>query len=310
MEKFIEIFSGLRERLRNPFFSSFLIAFLVSNWKIWLVIFWHKTEMLQATGYASYLEFVQKNISWWGCLFGPLLWGMGYTLVWPWFKISIDWVRAQAAIRSDRMKQGVLKYGTMPISEFIKRQDALTEYESQLNALIEAERRATETATREKVRLNERIIKYRQELEAARSRNEEILINYDLLNRRYDSSIINGVWYRELKIESARTAKPWISKVEIDNGYVNSYDENGMSSGSRKIEYFQATFNNHRTQVDFVVYDKNEVQERGTPRLVPVYREFHLYMDDERATMEGTEQEFDVDFKPVKLDVILKKANQ
>jgi hypothetical protein len=64
MDKISEFWDSLKERLRNPLFASFVVSWIIFNWRIPIALFWYDQEKIKALGdYDSMIDYVYKNTS-------------------------------------------------------------------------------------------------------------------------------------------------------------------------------------------------------------------------------------------------------
>jgi hypothetical protein len=98
MEHIFEFYKDLKDRLSSPFFSSFILAWLVFNYKIVIVLLFYTNSEIIKEGHGNLLSFIEgnrcsKNIFWW-----PLTSAFGYTFLFPFLRTAIlafnAWIKA------------------------------------------------------------------------------------------------------------------------------------------------------------------------------------------------------------------------
>jgi len=83
MDKVSEFFKELKNRFSNPLFFSFVIGWLVVNWKIVVGLLFYSNAQLQKDGYSSYFDLIFKTSNFEKTFFFPLLIAIGYTFFFP-----------------------------------------------------------------------------------------------------------------------------------------------------------------------------------------------------------------------------------
>src|SRR5215218_7790551 len=94
-DKLSEFFKDIKDRLASPFFSSFIIAWIVINWKIPIALLWYNQAELQKIGYKSHFDLISKSYDAWYFIGAPLLSALIYCLLFPFVKYSIMIVQAK-----------------------------------------------------------------------------------------------------------------------------------------------------------------------------------------------------------------------
>lgn len=92
MEKVIEIYNNIKDRLSNPFVFSFICSWLVYNWEITIALIWYDKTQISAEGFKSIYEFIQYklNTKFLTPYIPPILFAFIYTLIIPYFKHGIS----------------------------------------------------------------------------------------------------------------------------------------------------------------------------------------------------------------------------
>ena len=125
MDKANELLQHLRDRLTSPFFSSFLIAWLILNWKI-LVCFSLLTDnMFNHLGYETYYDCVEKNLSFWNSFGIPLINAVVYSVGYPWVKYGIRLANSWAFSKTSEKNLTLLGQGKIPVEQFVQLQEEL-----------------------------------------------------------------------------------------------------------------------------------------------------------------------------------------
>lgn len=89
MDTLKDFISDIKERISNPFISSFIIAWIFRNYPIIITLIFYKQSDLNRDHYTSYIDVIQKNYSENHMLWFPLVVAITYTFVIPWVKSGI-----------------------------------------------------------------------------------------------------------------------------------------------------------------------------------------------------------------------------
>src|ERR1700748_661850 len=97
MDKITDFFKEFKSRLTNPLFASFILSWLIINWRVPVGIFGYKLDELKVDGYKSYADLISKNASTWNYLWYPLISAALYTLLSPLLRMIIiaflSWIK-------------------------------------------------------------------------------------------------------------------------------------------------------------------------------------------------------------------------
>ncbi|WP_029275290.1 hypothetical protein [Pedobacter borealis] len=105
-KEFSDIIEDLKSRITNPFTSSFIISWLITNYQIPLSLFFYKQDDIAKDGYKSYFDLITSKQEWWNMFTVPLICAFIYTFIFPWIKYGINWYRAWVEVLdSNRIKK-------------------------------------------------------------------------------------------------------------------------------------------------------------------------------------------------------------
>lgn len=79
MDTLKDFISDIKERISNPFISSFIIAWIFRNYPIIITLIFYKQSDLNRDHYTSYIDVIQKNYSENHMLWFPLVVAITYT---------------------------------------------------------------------------------------------------------------------------------------------------------------------------------------------------------------------------------------
>lgn len=188
----------LSERLKSPFFGSFVISWLICNWKILFVICFPDRYDLDNQNLAEYIA--NHYMNWWLCIILPLICSIAYILILPKIEYYVSWYRGhEKGRRYDKLKE-VSKEHFIPGNMYYDLQMKL-EKEREKVIYFDREIKSAQATALEK---ENETSKAKNELEEATKRNEilykeknEAVENYAILSSRH---IISRVFYGRWKL--------------------------------------------------------------------------------------------------------------
>jgi hypothetical protein len=97
MENISNFFKNLGDRLSSPLFYSFLLAWLIINWKIPIGIILYDGKEISSVGYNSFFDLIYKNLNSTNAFGKPLVAAILFTFGYPFIKNCIHafntWIR-------------------------------------------------------------------------------------------------------------------------------------------------------------------------------------------------------------------------
>ncbi len=109
MENITEFLQKFKSRLTNPLFVSFLISWLIIDWRVPIGIFGYKLGELKIDGYTSYANLIYKNASTWNYFWHPLIYALVYTFLFPVIRMFIVAFLSYIKKRSDNWNTEIMK---------------------------------------------------------------------------------------------------------------------------------------------------------------------------------------------------------
>jgi chromosome segregation ATPase len=172
MDNLKEFWQELKERISNPLFASFTISWLIYNYKIpILFIFYHKHDLPKA--YSTYIDVIEKNTSWLYSFILPLLTGLFYTFIYPYFKSYIKIYLAKIDFTEEARINNLGHIATVPLAKFLETRSKLRQQEGTLVTLISEE----EIISNQNKNLSDRIIvlanEHEKNIQELNARNDE-----------------------------------------------------------------------------------------------------------------------------------------
>nr|WP_315203204.1 hypothetical protein [uncultured Flavobacterium sp.] len=211
----------MKERLSNPLIFSFLISWLVYNWKIPVALIWFDENQISATGCKSIFEFIEYEWSKNGKIKEPIFVAFGYTLLLPVIKNLNRLLNSFVYKYADILDFKILKKSSVSIEKHLKIRDAYFLRTQELDKIFKDE--DIYIAENNQIRNELSIAKENQ-------KNADILrveLN-DIINGINDISFLNGFWnvtyvYNQNDRNKKQTV---IEKVEIISGRYQIVSEN------------------------------------------------------------------------------------
>lgn len=95
MDKISEFFKELKDRISNPLFFSFIVGWIVVNWKIVVGLLFYSITQLEKDGYTSYQNLIITESNICNSFLWPFVIALGYTFLFPiirnWIHIFNAW---------------------------------------------------------------------------------------------------------------------------------------------------------------------------------------------------------------------------
>lgn len=141
MNKFRDFLVQVYDRVSSPLISSFIISWIIVNWRITIGLLFYDMEQLAVDGYTSYQDLIIKNSSIYTQLCIPLTAALGYTFVYPFIRNVIlsflSWTRGWGSTWQLKASKG----SKVPMERFIRVSDDLHRQSQELENLMMSEGR-------------------------------------------------------------------------------------------------------------------------------------------------------------------------
>lgn len=187
MEKIIEIFNSIKERISNPLIFSFISSWLILNWPITICLIWYDTKQIQNEGYSSIFEFIKDKINTTDSLFNPFYFAISYTFLMPVIKIFIKAFYSWTSKLSENWNLKILDGGKISINTYLnlradheKRSKILEEVIAKESTYLEDYNKANTELFGIKNHLNEV--------------TERLNVNETYFKQLQDYRILDGTW--------------------------------------------------------------------------------------------------------------------
>ncbi|MEJ1237459.1 hypothetical protein WBG78_04995 [Chryseolinea sp. T2] len=190
MDALKELFSSLKERLSSPFIFSFVLSWLIINWRVTVSLLWYDKEQWKDK---SLLTFIEGHNNACDFFWYPLLWALIYTFAYPFITMLWNALQTFVTTRTENWQLSISKEAKVPMSKFIEERTKYSEKAADLDKVI-----AEEKVTRTK-------------LETAEQNNLTLQQEVETAKRQADS-------FREASNEKEATIRECKDKFElIDN---------------------------------------------------------------------------------------------
>lgn len=217
MEKITDFFKQIGERISNPFIGSFIISWLVINWKVVIVLLFYSFKDLQADKYVSFQQMIQVNINTCAGIWYPLIGAIIYTFVFPVIRNLIYAYNGYSRTWGLKWVHKITADGVMPISKYLSEIEKSDRQQAALNDLIDRE-----SHFRNRILDLERELEKRDESVKSLN-NENAQKALDLMKQ--DVSQLNGKW--ELKMKSLNPLGNKTNEININNNIMTFDDAPG-----------------------------------------------------------------------------------
>jgi hypothetical protein len=276
-DKIGEIFSTIKERLTSPLFSSFLISWVIINWRIVIGLFWLNTEQLHAAQYKTYLDVVSSNINLQRNLLEPFGVALFYTFAYPFVRNWINGFMSWMDKWGDDWNLDIKKDGSIPTARYIQLKNNYEEATKQVRAVIEDESKSVNQIDILQTELTNTKI-------ALNQKSRDLSESY----KRYNNGLLNGTWQNKYQIRDSVTGVPKQGEetVVFDNGSYDLVADNNQRRAIAAITNFQYDPNTNR-----VFFIKEFYPEYVRESRVPKELVCRLIISATMETMTGTESD-------------------
>lgn len=123
METVKDFLKEFKDRLTSPLFGSFIISWLVFNWKIPVALIFYKHSELKIDRYKSYFSLIRQEQSTWSMLILPLFFALLYIFGYPWVKNFIKEYQAKLTTTSEAKILKISKDGFVSVAKHMELQE-------------------------------------------------------------------------------------------------------------------------------------------------------------------------------------------
>lgn len=262
-ETITDFVKDLKDRISSPFFSSFVISWIISNWKVSVAVLFYKQAELKVDGYASLIKLIQGEVDVKHGLFFPLGASFGYIIFYPLLKNLIIALLAWYKSWGSELE---LKYtkGVVSIKKYLMLRQNLEQRTEILQHALSTE------------------IQSQQDFETLRSEkftavNKAMELNKELSDWKNTGSMLNGVW--GLIFMDANNNVPKINPPEI-----TIIDNKVFSMNNRTNVYADVMFFQFNPETKFLTFFLKPTIYADDQFLT---QHFYLQFNDEKTSLSG-----------------------
>jgi hypothetical protein len=248
METLKDFFASLKERFSSPLFSSFVITWLILNWKIPVALFFYKPADLKADKVDSYIQLINEHINKPYIFKWPLIAAICYTLFYPIIRHLIKLFYAYIDRVGNDLYLTINKTGKISVEKYISLRERYLKNIEDLRKIIEQEEILRKT------------------VDTLNQHNE--IANKDLKDWRSRNNIesLNGKW--EIVSQNEKNIQ-----FELNNGRIFNIDIDIDLIG---IDYILNNLQNQSLVIGWIFKDRDLGSESV---FLPI-----MYHYDEKAT--------------------------
>ena len=178
MEKLETLYEHVTERLRSPLIFSFIVSWLIANWRIPVILFWYSEETLIEHGFKDHISYIESILVDWRSWILPLLIAILYTFVYPLLRNLIVSYLAWAKKRGDKARYKQSAGSVIEIEKYREKVLKVIRREKELIELIDNESERIENLNSKILNLEEKIDNQRIDIDQERAEKREALQNF------------------------------------------------------------------------------------------------------------------------------------
>jgi hypothetical protein len=265
LEHLNSLFKNLRDRLSSPLIFSFILAWLIINWKITIGLVIYKMPELKADGYHSYMDMVNHNINTLNVIFLPLLIALAYVFIYPPVRNAVTAFQTWTTSWGPNWELKVSGASHIPIEKYIELKKHTDGQIEILANIIKQQNGALTENDRQK-----------NEIEKLIEERNEVRKDLDTWKSVTDPTVLHGDW--EQSFSPGSDQKAVVNRVTFSTNTLEIH-------GSREIKWSILNFYNSpdARQLTFVTErTKDQVHQ------IQVYT---LEKLDNMRTLRGTIKE-------------------
>lgn len=229
MDKINEFFRELKHRVSNPLFFSFLIGWLVANWKIVIGLAFYDIDQLQKDGYNSYFDLIVRTSNFYTSFLIPSITAVLYTFFVPILRNLISMFNAFIEKWGMEKTLDISKEGKISVAKYIRLREIYNERQLEVEKIIESESSYVE---QNQVLINENLKLVNEKNEANKQLNN--IRNLNTLKG------LDGDWFISLRAKENQ-------RVIIHNGTV--FDNNDFRTGEELYKIENVSFNTYSNEL-------------------------------------------------------------
>jgi len=185
MDKISDIFKNIKDRLSSPLFFSFILSWIICNWKVTIALLWYDPKQIDPNKFKSIFDFIYLNTDPWHTFYLPLILALAYTILSPIVSNAIRLFNSLIDKIGENKNLEITKGSNIPIAKFLslkENYDARTEV---LEKIIKDENKTKEDYEREhteRLKLDQQLLKVTEDLTRAEQKNATVTSEFSAVN--------------------------------------------------------------------------------------------------------------------------------
>lgn len=292
LDKISDVLTNIKDRLSNTFIFSFMVSWLLLNWKITIALLWYDTQQIEKAGYASLFQLIENHGNICNSVLYPACLALLYTGL---VRNILNAIQTWSTNWGDRLNIRLSRGGSIPMEKFLNLREIYKKETLQLEEIIKDESKTIEDYEKERSKR----LSADQKIIELQTQKTEIDTYIDNL---FSLSFLNGNW--SVTIQPDGYSKQ-TNYIEIQNGEVF------LTEGRSKKRAYQIgnyIYDIRRKNIFFVKYRADNNSPRIVKRLEKdgiQYVEaakFDQYLINDlivhdKNTLEGKENSINIKYK-------------
>lgn len=151
INKISDVFKDVKDRLSSPLFFSFLLSWIITNWRITVALLWYDPAQIENEKYRSVFDFIQKNTYsytsfwfWW-----PLVFAILFTGINPVVRNFVSWFNTFMNKKGEAWRQNTTMDSNVPMTKFLAQKAEYDKRTKILEKIIKDESKTIEDFQKE-----------------------------------------------------------------------------------------------------------------------------------------------------------------
>lgn len=247
MDYLKQFFTDIQERYRNPLISSFIIAWVLFNWRITTLFIHFFTDSNSKIDYDLFVKNIEILNNWIHGFWLPLGSAFFYVLLFPFIRIGISYLQAIfSRWRTDAELKGS-KEGSISINKYLSLRD---EYKSKIETL----REVISSEDTYRIEVNQ----LTQKLAEVNGKENTAVQNYLTLREKYNFYKLRGFW--DLSMENGGRASNQFALNS--NGHIINFNLDKVAFEGSSISFYEKSTENVRFEGFILQYEYDKEKEK------------------------------------------------
>jgi hypothetical protein len=135
-ESLSDMLKNVKDRFTNPFFFSYIISWLLINWRVSIGLLWYDLKQINALKYPTIFDFVKGEVV---SNTEPIYWAIGYTILLPIFRNLNSLLHTWVNSLGNKASFKVTKESPVSVEMYMRLRENLKQKEAQVSELIQTE---------------------------------------------------------------------------------------------------------------------------------------------------------------------------